>query len=89
MGLAMNGTGLTMNDALALARASPEGEQDPAVIYALETAINNIWSKVEAQPATYLMTQDEFAVFNYFQNRFQGNEVAIAARKRYWESLRP
>jgi hypothetical protein len=33
------------------------------------------------------MTREEFAVFNYFQHRFVGHDLAVAARKRYWDHL--
>lgn len=46
-----------------------------------------IWRKVQAQPDGYIMTRDEFAIFNYFQHRFAGDKVAKAARGRYWDNL--
>lgn len=84
MGGITNGTGLTVMDALELARDSPEGAQDPEVVRTLEIAIAYIWDKVQAQPTTYVMSRDEFAIFNYFQNRFEGNDIAASARRRYW-----
>lgn len=74
-------------EALEIARDSEEGAQDPTVRQVLETAITAIWVKVEAQPTSYVMNREEFAVFNYFQHRFQGHQLATAARKRYWDSL--
>lgn len=75
--------------ALEIARESPEGAADPAVTSILEAALSQIWAKVEASPDAYVMTRDEFAVFNFFQYRFDGNRVAVAARKRYWDHSRP
>jgi len=89
MGATLNGTGLTMLDALELARQSDLAAEDPVVIHALEVAIDNIWSKIEASPRTYLMHPDEFGVFNYFQTRFKDNEIAQAAVKRYWDAHGP
>jgi hypothetical protein len=86
MGATMNGTGLTMKDALTLARNSDLAARDPTVVHALEVAITYIWDEIQAKPDTYLMTPDEFGVFNYFQSRFEGSEIAVAARKRYWDS---
>ncbi len=77
----------TVTEALEFARDSPEGARDPTVINILETALTNTWRKIEAQPTSYVMTRDEFAVFNYFQDRFVGQELATAARKRYWDHL--
>ncbi|RYO94309.1 hypothetical protein DL766_005151 [Monosporascus sp. MC13-8B] len=73
--------------ALEVARDSPEGSQDPKVCSILDTALAQIWAKLQAQPDTYVMTRDEFAVFNFFQYRFIGNELAVAARKRYWDNV--
>ncbi|WYZ41549.1 hypothetical protein EsH8_V_000444 [Colletotrichum jinshuiense] len=74
--------------ALEIARESPDGASDPTVSSILESAISQIWAKVAAQPESYVMNRDEFAVFNYFQHRFTGNKVAMAARKRYWDNAR-
>ena len=83
LGEAMETT--TVAQALEAARDSPEGAQDPTVIGILETALGRIWGRIQAQPLSYVMTSQEFAVFNYFQHRFDGQEVAIEARKRYWD----
>ncbi|KAK7992864.1 hypothetical protein PG996_012111 [Apiospora saccharicola] len=72
--------------ALEIARESPDGAKDPVVSSILENALVQIWTKVQAQPDSYVMSRDEFAVFNFFQHRFAGNKVAIAARKRYWDN---
>ncbi|KAK7943727.1 uncharacterized protein PG986_012840 [Apiospora aurea] len=72
--------------ALEIARESPDGAKDPVVSSILENALVQIWNKVQAQPDSYVMSRDEFAVFNFFQYRFIGNKVAIAARKRYWDN---
>ncbi|KAH8670964.1 hypothetical protein BX600DRAFT_509684 [Xylariales sp. PMI_506] len=72
--------------ALEIARESPDGAKDPTVSCILDGALAQVWKKVEAQPDSYVMSREEFAVFNYFQHRFQGNELATAARKRYWDN---
>ncbi|RAL65387.1 hypothetical protein DID88_000955 [Monilinia fructigena] len=61
--------------ALDLARTTEEGARDPVVISILEVEINRIWIKIQTEPATYVMSREEFGVFNYFQNRFQVLEV--------------
>lgn len=78
-------TASAVAQALEIARDSAEGARDPVVCNILESAITTIWSKVQTQPDTYLMSRDEYAVFNYFQHRFQGSVIAIAARRRYWD----
>ena len=72
--------------ALEIARESPDGTNDLVVSSILENALVQIWNKVQAQSDTYVMSRDEFAVFNFFQHRFAGNKTAIAARKRYWDN---
>jgi hypothetical protein len=75
----------TVAQALELARESPEGEQDPTVKEILEAALREVWGKITAQPTSYVMTRDEFAVFNYFQQRFDGQNLAAEAKRRYWD----
>jgi hypothetical protein len=74
--------------ALEIARESPDGASDPTVSKILELALSQIWGKVQAQPDSYVMTRDEFAVFNFFQHRFTGDKTAVTARKRYWDHAR-
>ncbi|KAF7546940.1 hypothetical protein G7046_g9155 [Stylonectria norvegica] len=75
----------SVNQALEIARESPDGANDPTISRILEAALSQIWNKVEAQPDDYVMTRDEFAVFNFFQHRFTGNRTAMSARRRFWE----
>ncbi|KAF5620985.1 peptide-N4-(n-acetyl-beta-glucosaminyl)asparagine amidase A [Fusarium sp. NRRL 52700] len=72
--------------ALEIARESPDGSSDPTISKILETALTRIWGKVEMHPDSYVMTRDEFAVFNFFQYRFGDNKNAVKARKRYWDN---
>ncbi|KAF5619020.1 hypothetical protein F52700_11880 [Fusarium sp. NRRL 52700] len=71
---------------LEIARESPDGASYPSIREILESALEEIWTKVQDQPDSYIMTRDEFAVFNFFQQRFVGDKMAMAARKRYWEA---
>jgi hypothetical protein len=79
---------ISVTQALEIARDSPEGAQDSAIVRILETALSEIWAKIQAQPTSYVMTRDEFAVFNYFQSRFGGHELAASAIRRYWDYQR-
>ncbi|KAF9777346.1 hypothetical protein IL306_004444 [Fusarium sp. DS 682] len=72
---------------LEIAHESPKSASYPSIRQILESALEEIWAKVQNQPNSYVMTRDEFAVFNFFQDRFTDDKLAIAARKRYWESL--
>lgn len=71
--------------ALDIARDSEEGADNAEVRRILEEALTRIWARVMADPENYILTVDEFSVFNYFQNRFKGDEVAVGARKRFWD----
>ncbi|KAI6784439.1 uncharacterized protein J7T54_006484 [Emericellopsis cladophorae] len=74
--------------ALEIARESPDGASDPTIGKILDSALGQIWSRVQAAPNTYVMTREEFSIFNYFQHRFVGNETAARARGRYWDHAR-
>ncbi|EMF08317.1 uncharacterized protein SEPMUDRAFT_24013, partial [Sphaerulina musiva SO2202] len=69
--------------ALDIARNS-EGDLDPSVSAYLEDALTDIWRRLMIQPDDYIMTKDEFAVFNFYRGRFDDNEVAENAVARYW-----
>ena len=74
--------------ALDIARESEEGAREPTVRKILEEAVERIWGYVLAEPETYVLTRDQFSVWNYFQARFDGNPVAIAARARFWRNYK-
>ncbi|KAH8910996.1 hypothetical protein BR93DRAFT_964827 [Coniochaeta sp. PMI_546] len=74
--------------ALETARESDEGARDPQVRSILENALRRIWNRIQAQPDSYVMSRTEMSLFTYFQYSFTGNELAVAARKRYWDNVR-
>ncbi len=76
---------LTYQRAIDIAR-NTEGELDPTVSTYLEGAITDIWNRVNEQPGTYILSRDEFAVFNYYIKRFGGSPVAEQAVDRYWRA---
>jgi hypothetical protein len=74
---------LTIKAALQRAR-DPNQEEDPVVTAFLEATLREIWQKIETR-SSYVLTDDEFAVFNYFRHRYSDEEVKpIIAR--YWNS---
>ncbi|KAG5981069.1 hypothetical protein E4U55_003343 [Claviceps digitariae] len=77
-----------VTQALEIARESPDGASDPTISKILEHSLSQIWGRVQNQPGSYVMSRDEFSVFNFFQHRFIGDQDAIAARKRYWDNRR-
>ncbi|OAX81389.1 hypothetical protein ACJ72_04269 [Emergomyces africanus] len=75
----------TIRVALEEARNSEDGRIDSRITTILEAAIGELWRKVQVQPDSYILTRDEFALFNYFLDRFRG-PVAQRAVERYWNS---
>ena len=81
-----------LSTAIEIARQNQHGDIDPAVTTFLEQTMDAIWQRVRAQPTTYLFTKEEFAVFTYYRDRFDGNPTAQQAIRRFWEhqdSLQP
>ena len=74
---------LTYQRAIDIARNS-EGTLDPSVSAYLERAVEDIWTKINGEPDSYLLDKDEFAVFNFYRQRYEGNAVAERAIARYW-----
>ncbi|KAK4678989.1 hypothetical protein QC764_200245 [Podospora pseudoanserina] len=72
--------------ALELARESEEGAIEPTVAKLLTDAFNRIWNKVMTRPDLYLMSEQEFAVFNYFQPFWPDKEIARKAVARFWDN---
>ncbi|KAI1112293.1 hypothetical protein F5Y14DRAFT_422204 [Nemania sp. NC0429] len=73
--------------ALEIARESPEAASHGTIRDMLESALADIWARVLADEFGYVMSRDEFAIFNFFQDRFRNNPIAMRARKRYWDNL--
>ncbi|KAI1192718.1 hypothetical protein F5X97DRAFT_316538 [Nemania serpens] len=73
--------------ALEIARESPEAASHGTIRDMLESALADIWGRVLADEFGYVMSRDEFAIFNFFQDRFRNNPIAMRARKRYWDNL--
>jgi len=74
--------------ALDVARDSSDGAENVVIRGILDKAVIRIWDKVMAYPNCYLLTRDEFSIFTYFQWSFKGNEVAMSARRRFWDTYR-
>ncbi|KAJ2985795.1 hypothetical protein NUW58_g5345 [Xylaria curta] len=74
--------------ALEIARDNPEAASHGTIGDMLESALAGIWGRVLADESGYVMSRDEFAIFNFFQDRFQNNPVAKKARARFWDNLR-
>lgn len=76
---------LTYQRAIDIAR-NTEGDLDPNVSTYLEGALIDIWNRINENPDTYVLTRDEFPVFNYYRHRFKDSIVAEQAVDRYWRN---
>lgn len=76
---------LTIQRALDIAR-NTEGDLDPAVADYLEARLAEVWGRIQAQPDDYILTKDEFAIFNYYIRRFEDSLIAERAVARFWRS---
>jgi hypothetical protein len=81
-----NADALTLRQALEIVRNSEGNEVDQSVIAFLERAFTEIWARLEDNPDSYLLSRDEFACFNFFQDRHRGSETAQKAIQRYWDN---
>lgn len=76
-----------VTQALEIARESPDGAADPTISNILEGALSSLWARVQAAPDAYVMSRDEFSLFNFYQHRFAGDQMAVLARRRYWDNV--
>lgn len=78
----------TIRRALEIARTSVDGLIDAEVNAILEGAIQEVFRKVNAQPDSYILSRDEFALFNYSRHRFPNADVGQRAVERFWNNFR-
>lgn len=78
-----------IRQALERARNCEDGHLDSQTNDILEAAIAALWTRIQAQPDSYVLSLDEFALFNFFRDRFGDSPVARGAVERYWNNLRP
>lgn len=77
-----------VRQALERARTSEDGHVDPQTSDILENAIGELWRRIQIHPDSYVLNGDEFALFNYFRERFRGSAIAQRAVERFWNSYR-
>ncbi|KAF2864071.1 hypothetical protein K470DRAFT_254401 [Piedraia hortae CBS 480.64] len=75
---------LTYQRALDIAR-NTEDDLDKYVLDYLEKALVDIWQRIQDSPHEYVLTRDEFAIFNFFRPRFANSSEAELAVCRYWD----
>jgi hypothetical protein len=78
---------MSIRQALEIARNS-ESAVDPNISAYLWSSVCNLWAKLEAAPDSYLMDEDEFALFTYFRYNYSNSQVAQSATRRFWDNYR-
>jgi hypothetical protein len=76
---------LSLGQAVHVAQNS-EGGVDQHLARFLETKLASVWAKLNAQPTSYVLPSDEFALLNYYRTRFGDNEIVRSATKRFWDN---
>ncbi|THW25689.1 hypothetical protein D6D23_04108 [Aureobasidium pullulans] len=76
---------LDIQRALDIAR-NTEGDLDHSVAKYLEEQLAGVWNRLESRPDSYVLSKDEFAIFNFFIGRYQESTVAEKAIARFWSS---
>ena len=74
---------------LEIVRNSEPGQAPPNAVAIIERAVAETWQRILANPNGYIMTDTEFAVFNFFRTRYEGGgnkPLAQRATARYWDS---
>ncbi|GIC92213.1 uncharacterized protein Aud_008674 [Aspergillus udagawae] len=77
-----------IRQALERARNCEPDAVDGRTTDILETAITNLWQRIQNAPDSYVLNGDEFALFNYFRVRFRHNRIAQLAVERFWNNYR-
>lgn len=75
-----------IRQALEHARNCETGAVDSQTTATLETAITDLWNRIQAEPDSYVLNRDEFALFNFFLERYRGSNVAQKAVARFWNN---
>ena len=75
---------LTVPEAISIAKQHQHGENDPSVTSVLARTADDIWQRLKAQPSTYVLTKEEFAVLTYYRGVFGDDEVVQQAIARFW-----
>ncbi len=78
---------LSLGQAVHVAQNS-EGGVDQRLVQFLERELAIVWSKLNAQPDSYVLPSDEFALMNYYRIRFGDNELVRSATKRFWDNYK-
>ena len=78
---------LSLGQAVKHAQNS-EGGVDQRLANHLEKKLSEVCARLEAQPNTYILPPDEFALVNYYRSRFGESELIKSATRRFWDNHR-
>ncbi|KAJ4994283.1 peptide-n4-(n-acetyl-beta-glucosaminyl)asparagine amidase a [Stagonosporopsis vannaccii] len=76
---------LSLGQAVHIAQNS-DGGVDQRLAQFLERRLADVWAKLNAQPTSYILPADEFALLNYYRPRFGDNVIVKDATKRFWDN---
>ncbi|XHF96961.1 hypothetical protein AWENTII_000571 [Aspergillus wentii] len=77
----------SVKDALERARDHGPGPIHPDTKEILDNAMAEVKQKLERQPDSYVLTGDEFALFNYLRAEFKG-PIWQKAVERFWNNYK-
>ncbi|KAF2622289.1 hypothetical protein BU25DRAFT_425873 [Macroventuria anomochaeta] len=76
---------LSLGQAVHIAQNS-DGGVDQRLAQFLERRLAEVWAKLNAQPTSYILPADEFALLNYYRPRFGDSVIVKDATKRFWDN---
>jgi hypothetical protein len=76
---------LSLGQAVHIAQNS-DGGIDQRLAQFLEKRLAEVWAKLNAQPTSYILLTDEFALINYYRPRFGDSVIVRDATKRFWDN---
>ena len=74
---------MNVSKALEIAKSNPDVPAE--VTTKLEQKNADVWQKVQSKPNTYILDREEYAVLNYYQERYKNNSRYDEAIKRFWK----
>lgn len=84
-----SGSQLSIKEALKIAKNQQNGAVNTPASERLERAKIEILGSIQAQPTSYIMSQEEFSVINYFHEQYKNNNTVNQAISRFWKHYNP
>jgi hypothetical protein len=79
---------LDTQTALQILRDTEDDNVPQAVEIFVERELRVIVQSLEAAPDSYLLTKDEFALFNFYRHRYANEQFTESAISRFWSTHR-